>query len=41
MGLFTVDQQLDAYRRAGFAVEHEEPGLIGRGLFVATAEPPP
>jgi hypothetical protein len=35
MGLFTVDQQLEVYRAAGFDVEHEEPGLTDRGLFVA------
>jgi SAM-dependent methyltransferase len=45
MGLFTTDQQLDVFRAAGFEVEHEMPGLIGRGLFVAvkraSAAPPP
>ncbi len=35
MGLFTTDQQLDVYRAAALSVEHEEPGLTGRGLFVA------
>jgi SAM-dependent methyltransferase len=35
MGLFTVDQQLEVYRAVGFDVEHEEPGLSDRGLFVA------
>jgi dTDP-3-amino-3,4,6-trideoxy-alpha-D-glucopyranose N,N-dimethyltransferase len=38
MGLLTVDQQLDVYRAAGFDVEHEEHGLIGRGLFVAVSK---
>lgn len=37
MGLFTVDQQLEVYRAAGFSVEHEAPGLTGRGLLVALA----
>jgi dTDP-3-amino-3,6-dideoxy-alpha-D-glucopyranose N,N-dimethyltransferase len=35
MGLFTVDQQLEVYRAAGLSVEHESPGITGRGLFVA------
>ena len=35
MGLFTTAQQLDVYRAAGFDVEHEEPGITDRGLFVA------
>jgi SAM-dependent methyltransferase len=35
MGLFTVEQQLAVYRAAGLAVEHESPGLTGRGLIVA------
>jgi hypothetical protein len=35
MGLFTVDEQLDVYRAAGFEAEHETPGLTGRGLIVA------
>ena len=39
MGLFTVDQQLDVYRAAGMTVEHEGPGLTGRGLVVAVSAP--
>ena len=35
MGLFTTVQQLEVLRAAGFEVEHEEPGISGRGLFVA------
>ena len=35
MGLFTVDQQLAVYRAAGLTVEHEAPGITGRGLLVA------
>ena len=38
MGLFTVDQQLDVYRAAGFSVEHETPGLTGRGLILAVKD---
>ena len=39
MGLFTTDQQLDAFRAAGFDVDHESPGITGRGLFVAVKPP--
>ena len=35
MGLFTVDQQVEVYRAAGLTVEHEAPGITGRGLLVA------
>ncbi len=38
MGLFTTEAQLVVYRAAGLAVEHEEPGLTGRGLIVARKE---
>ncbi len=41
MGLFTVEQQLEVYRAVGFDVEHEEPGLTDRGLFVAVKRGPP
>ncbi len=45
MGLFTTEQQLEVHRATGFDVEHEAPGISGRGLFVAvkrpTAGPPP
>jgi SAM-dependent methyltransferase len=37
MGLHTIEQQLLTYRAAGFSVEHQEPGITGRGLFVAVA----
>ena len=37
MGLFTVEQQLEVYRAAGLPVEHERPGISGRGLFVAVS----
>ncbi len=40
MGLFTTEQQLTAFRAAGFDVEYEAPGLIGRGLFVAVKRGP-
>lgn len=35
MGLFTAEQQSDVYRCAGLTVEHETPGITGRGLVVA------
>ena len=37
LGLFTRDQMLDCFQRAGFGhVEHDPEGLIGRGMYVAT-----
>lgn len=39
MGLFTTDEQLDVYRAAGFDIEHEAPGISGRGLFVGVKRP--
>jgi ubiquinone/menaquinone biosynthesis C-methylase UbiE len=35
MGLFTVQQQLDAFRDAGLEARHESDGPFGRGLYVA------
>jgi SAM-dependent methyltransferase len=35
LALFTVDDQLDAFRRAGLDAEHDPEGLIGRGLYTA------
>jgi len=34
LGLFTTEEMLEAFRRAGLEVEHDEKGLTGRGLFV-------
>jgi len=35
MGLFSTEEQLFVFRRAGLDVEHLPGGLTGRGLFVA------
>jgi SAM-dependent methyltransferase len=35
IALFTQDQYVDAFREAGLEPEHDEEGLMGRGLFVA------
>jgi len=37
LGLYTVEEYTDALTSAGFAVEHDPVGLIGRGLFIASA----
>lgn len=34
MGLFTVADTLSAFATAGLAVEHDEKGLMGRGLYI-------
>jgi ubiquinone/menaquinone biosynthesis C-methylase UbiE len=37
LGLFTVEEMLASFHAAGFTVEHDPEGLIGRGLYVARA----
>ncbi len=35
LGLFSKEEYLEAFRRAGLSVEHDEQGLMGRGLYIA------
>lgn len=39
MGLFTTAEMLAAFTEAGLAVEHDETGLDGRGLYIARLLP--
>lgn len=48
LGLFTVQEMLDAFREAGLQVIHDARGPAGRGLYLArrwvggpSAPPPP
>ena len=34
LGLFTVEEHLEAFGRAGLEVEHREEGLSGRGIYI-------
>lgn len=34
LGLFTHEEYFEAFRRAELDVQHQQPGLIGRGLYV-------
>jgi hypothetical protein len=35
LGLFSTKDMLEVFRAAGLKVRHTEPGLCGRGMFVA------
>jgi len=38
LGLFTVEQYLEAFRAAGLEANHDPDGPMGRGLYVAVAQ---
>jgi hypothetical protein len=37
VGLFAHDDYVEAFRRAGLEPEHDQEGLMGRGLYLAVA----
>jgi SAM-dependent methyltransferase len=37
LGLFTVEQHLEAFRAAGLEADHDPQGPMGRGIYIATA----
>ena len=40
LGLFTTEEMMQAFQRAGLEVQHDPEGLTGRGLFVARSARP-
>jgi predicted TPR repeat methyltransferase len=40
LGLFTTEEMMQAFQRAGLEVQHDPEGLTGRGLFIARSARP-
>ena len=36
MGLFTIDEYSNAFKKAGLNVIHDPEGIFGRGLYIGT-----
>jgi hypothetical protein len=39
LAMFTRDEYVEAFRRAGLSVTHEPEGLMGRGLYIGVRSP--